>query len=72
MDNNPIEFIGQTNAFPDLPELEELNLRNMSKLIRIGSRAFSKLKNLKILRVHNCSNLIEIDEKALVHNVSFK
>ncbi|XP_033222554.1 uncharacterized protein LOC117176423 [Belonocnema kinseyi] len=69
MDNNPIEFIGPANAFPELALLEELNLRNMSQLNRIGEGAFSKLKNLSILRIQNCLNFTEIHKKALVQTI---
>lgn len=69
IDNNPIKFIGSSNAFPEMV-LEELNLRNMSLLTRIGDGAFNKLKNLTILRIQNCSNLKVLDEHALGLNVS--
>ncbi|XP_043463231.1 leucine-rich repeat neuronal protein 1-like [Leptopilina heterotoma] len=70
MDNNPIQFIGRSNAFPELQELEELNLRNMSLLTKIGDGAFTNLKNLQILRIQNCSHLKTLDEYALVSNNS--
>ena len=69
MDNNPIEFIGRSNAFPELPGLIELNLQNMSQLNRIGDGAFSKLTNLSILRIQNCPKLTKIDENAVVSTV---
>lgn len=72
MDNNPIEFIGRSNAFPKLEELEELNLRNMSLLTRIGDGAFTNLQKLQTLRIQNCSHLKTLDEYALVQKVSIK
>lgn len=72
LDNNPIKFIGQNynNTFPELSNLEELNLRNMSLLKQIGEGAFAKLSNLTILRIQNCSHLNLLDANAFSLNVS--
>ena len=70
LDGNPIEILGPENAFPELPKLKELTMRNMSQLLTIDRGSMSNLPNLEILKIENCWQLKEISDGALVRHVS--
>lgn len=69
LDGNPIHVINHMTAFPKLPQLKELSLRNMPNLTEIGKGGLSALTGLEILYVQNCKKLWKIDEYAMASKV---
>ncbi|XP_058805913.1 leucine-rich repeat neuronal protein 1 [Phymastichus coffea] len=65
MDGNPIELLNEANEFPLMPNLKELQMNNMTRLLAIDKGSLSNLENLEILSIENCPLLEEIDDEAL-------
>ncbi|KAK0071345.1 hypothetical protein PV325_013070, partial [Microctonus aethiopoides] len=64
LDGNTFEVFDHVNAFPKLPMLKKLSLRALSRLIKIGSGAFSHLTALEELYLSECPRLQDINENA--------